>query len=136
MKMKAAHFLREFRRNKVLQRALLQFTDALMIQVSQTAACNRFHVVEARLARWLLMTAERMASADFHLTHAFLADMLGVRREGVTEAASSLQRRGLISYRRGNISILDQQGLAAASCSCYQYVRLMGADLAPVRSPN
>ena len=87
MRMSSARFLREFRRSPTLQRALLQFTDSLMIQISQTAACNRFHIVEARLARWLLMTAERMASSEFHLTHEFLADMLGVRREGVTVAA-------------------------------------------------
>ncbi|MEO8018061.1 MAG: Crp/Fnr family transcriptional regulator [Pseudomonadota bacterium] len=126
LKIKSTHFLREFHRNPNLQRVLLHFMDGLMIQVSQTAACNRFHIVESRLARWLLMTAERMASGSFHLTQAFLADMLGVRRVGVTTAASALQRRKLIRYRRGDITILDQHGLEAASCSCYQYVRVMG----------
>jgi CRP-like cAMP-binding protein len=123
MRMNSARFLAEFRKSPALQRALFQFTDTLMIQISQTAACNRFHIVEARLARWLLMTAERMASNQFHLTHDFLADMLGVRREGVTVAASALQQRKLISYRRGNITIIDGPGLEAASCSCYKQLR-------------
>ena len=128
MRMSSARFLREFRRSPALQRAVFRFTDALMIQVTQTAACNRFHVVEARLARWLLMTQERLSSAQFHLTHEFLADMLGVRRVGVTSAAGALQRKGLIRYRRGDITILDQQGLEAACCSCYRCVQVMGLE--------
>lgn len=127
MRMTSARFLREFRRTPSLQRSLFQFTDALMIQISQTAACNRFHMVEARLARWLLMTAERMASSEFHLTHEFLADMLGVRREGVTVAASALQHRKLIRYRRGDITIIDTPGLETASCPCYRYVQAQAA---------
>ncbi len=124
LKIDSARFLREFQRGPALQRAVLLFTDALMNQVAQTAACNRFHVIEARLARWLLMTRERLPSSEFRLTHEFLADMLGVRRVGVTSAAGGLQRRGLIRYRRGTITIVDQQGLEAVSCSCYQLVRL------------
>ena len=127
MRMSTPRFLKEFRRSPALQRALFQFTDLLMIQISQTAACNRFHIVEARLARWLLMTSERMASPEFHLTHVLLADMLGVRREGVTVAASALQQRKLISYRRGDITIVDTPGLEAASCSCYRYVQAQAA---------
>ena len=128
MRMNAKRFLREFRRSQALQRVLLQFTDRLMVQISQTAACNHFHLVEARLARSLLMTAERMRSAEFHLTHEFLAAMLGVRRVGVTMAASALQRRGFIRYRRGNITILDQQGLETACCPCYRHLQVMNAE--------
>jgi CRP-like cAMP-binding protein len=127
LRMSSERFLREFRRSQALHRAMLQFTDRLMVQVSQTAACNRFHVVDARLARWLLMTAERARATTFHLTHSIIASMLGVRREGVTVAAVGLQRRGIIRYSRGKITILDQAGLAAAACSCYRHLQLMGA---------
>jgi CRP-like cAMP-binding protein/PAS domain-containing protein len=130
VRMKSTSFLREFRRSPTLQRALFRFTDALMIQVTQTAACNRFHVVEQRLARWLLMTRERLLSSEFHLTHEFLADMLGVRRVGVTAAASALRRRKLIRYARGVITILDQRALEAAACSCYQRVQVMDLEAA------
>jgi CRP-like cAMP-binding protein/PAS domain-containing protein len=130
VRMTSARFLKEFRRSPALQRALFQFTDALMLQITQTAACNRFHVVEARLARWLLMTRERLPSGEFRLTHEFLADMLGVRRAGVSSAASTLQRRKLIRYQRGVITIIDQQGLEAAACSCYRDVRARGLEAA------
>jgi CRP-like cAMP-binding protein/PAS domain-containing protein len=130
VRIRSDRFLRECHRSPALQRALLHFINALMMQVTQTAACNRFHVVEARLARWLLMTRERLASGEFYLTHEFLADMLGVRRVGVTSAASSLQRRKLIRYRRGTITILDQQGLEAAACSCYRHLQVMELEAA------
>jgi CRP-like cAMP-binding protein len=130
VRIESARFLQEFHRSPALQRALFHFTDALMIQVTQTAACNRFHLVEARLARWLLMTRERLLSSEFYLTQEFLADMLGVRRAGVTAAAGALQRRKLIHYRRGTITILDQEGLEASSCSCYQHVKIMRLEAA------
>ncbi len=130
LRMKSTRFVRELQRTPALQRAVLQFTDSLMGQVTRTAACNRFHVIEARLARWLLMTRERLPSAQFRLTQEFLADMLGVRRVGVTSAAGALQRRKLIHYRRGVITILDQRGLEAACCSCYAHVQLAELDAA------
>jgi CRP-like cAMP-binding protein len=123
LRMTSARFRIEFNRIPRLQQTLYRYTYALMAQISQTAACNRFHEAEARLARWLLMTRDRVGSDEFLLTHEFLAHMLGVRREGVTEAASALKRRKLISYNRGKIQILDARGLEASSCSCYQIVK-------------
>lgn len=123
LRMASAPFRIEFERNPPLQDALYRYTYALMAQISQTAACNRFHDAEARLARWLLMTRDRVKADAFPLTQEFLAHMLGVRREGVTEAASALKHRKLIAYSRGNIEILDIKGLKASSCVCYQIVR-------------
>jgi CRP-like cAMP-binding protein len=123
LKMSAARFTAEMKANAPLRRALHTYVYAMMAQISQTAGCNRFHVVEARLARWLLMTRDRMRSAEFRMTHDFLSHMLGVRRVGVTEAASALQGKKLIEYARGNIRILDERGLEAACCSCYEVVK-------------
>jgi CRP-like cAMP-binding protein len=123
LRMSSAHFRLEFDRNLPLQQALFRYTYALMAQISQTAACNRFHEAEARLARWLLMTRDRVRSDNFPLTHEFLAHMLGMRREGVTEAAVALKQRKLIRYSRGKMQILNVGGLKAASCSCYQIVK-------------
>jgi CRP-like cAMP-binding protein len=123
LRMKAGSFLEAFGRSVPLQRELYRYAYAKLVQARQTAACNRFHSVEARLARWLLMTRDRVRSDQFHLTHEFLADTLGIRRVGVTNAATALQRRKLISYRRGNIRILNRNGLKAASCDCYEIVR-------------
>ncbi len=125
LRMKSARFLQELRHSPVLRQEIYRYTHVLMAQVTQTAACNRFHVVEARLARWLLMTRDRVRSDEFRLTQEFLAHMLGVRRVGVTKAASALQRRKLISYSRGNIKILDRKKLEAASCPCYEIVKDM-----------
>lgn len=102
---------------------LRRYTHSLLAQISQTAACNRFHKVDARLARWLLMTHDRLASVQFRLTQEFLSHMLGVRREGVTTAAQVLQRAKLIHYVRGQITILNRAGLEAASCQCYKIVK-------------
>src|SRR5450759_1635645 len=122
MRMTAARFRAEFKKNMPLQRALFRYTHLLLVQVSQTAACNRFHHTEARLARWLLMTSDRVHADEFLATHEFLAHMLGVRRVGVTKAARVLQRKKLIDYSRGNIGILDRKRLEAAACTCYRIV--------------
>ena len=123
LRMPSESFLREFNRNPALQQALYRYTFALMTQISQTAACNRFHDADARLARWLLMTRDRVGTGEFLLTHAFLGHMLGLRREGVTQAASALKHRGVIDYSRGKIRILSNKKLEAASCMCYRAVQ-------------
>ncbi|MFC0252656.1 Crp/Fnr family transcriptional regulator [Massilia consociata] len=126
-RMDSVRFRAEVARNTTLQRVLYRYTDTLLAQAIQIAVCSRFHVLEARLARSLLVTRDRLRSDRFHLTHEFLAHALGVRRVGVTKAASALQQQGLINYSRGNIEILDPEGLAAASCTCYEIVREAGA---------
>lgn len=115
--------LEEFNRAGLLQRLLLRYTQALMTQMSQTAACNRHHSVEQQLCRWLLLTLDRLPSNDLVMTQELIANMLGVRREGITEAAGKLQRAGFISYRRGHIAVLDRAGLEASVCECYSVVK-------------
>jgi CRP-like cAMP-binding protein len=122
-KVPASVILEEFRRGGPCQLLLLRYTQALITQISQTAVCNRLHTVEQRLCRWLLLTHDRVGSAELLLTQEFIANMLGGRRESVTKAAGRLQAAKLIRYVRGHITILDRHGLEATSCECYQVVK-------------
>lgn len=115
--------LQEFKRSGPLHHLLLLFTQALMTQMAQTSACNRHHSVDQQLCRWLLLSLDRLASDKLIMTQELIANMLGVRREGVTEAAGKLQRIGLINYNRGHITVLDRRGLEARVCECYQVVK-------------
>ena len=123
MRLKTADFRRNFSNSAALKREVFHFTHLLMIQVAQTAACNRFHVVTQRMARWMLMTRDRVNSNEFRITQEFLALMLGVRRVGVSAAMTRLRERKLIVYRRGTITILDHEGLVAVACGCYKTVK-------------
>ncbi len=122
LRIKAADFGKEIRRNAVLRRELNRYLYIFMAQVSQTVACNRHHLLDRRLARRLLMTHDRIRSGEFFLTQELLARMLGVRRVGVTKAAALLQDKKLIHYSRGHITILNRKGLERESCLCYKYV--------------
>jgi len=122
-RMSAADFRTELRRNAALAAILGRYTEALFTQVAQSSACNRVHTMRARCARWLLQTHDRVDTDTFQLTQRFLAQMLGVRRATVTEAAGSLQDAKLIEYKMGTIRVLDRQGLEAAACECYFIIR-------------
>jgi len=113
----------EFSRGGALQLLLLQYTHALLTQISQTAVCNRRHSIDQQLCRWLLLSLDRLASEELTMTHELLANTLGVRREGITEAAHKLQTAGLITYRRGRITVIDRSGIEACCCECYGVVR-------------
>lgn len=124
MRMKSATLRKELTHPGALARLLHRYSHTLLTQITQSAACNRFHVVDERLARWLLMSQDRTGgSQEIHLTQEFLSNMLGVRREGVSKAAADLQKRKLIRYSRGNVTILDRTGLEAAACECYRIIK-------------
>ena len=118
-----AVLMESFNRAGPVMRLLLRYTQALLTQMAQTAVCNRHHSVEQQLCRWLLLTLDRLPSNDLTMTQELIANMLGVRREGVTEAAGRLQGYGYISYRRGHITVLDRKGLEADVCECYAVVK-------------
>ena len=123
MTMKATAFRKECANGSSLPRLLRRYTHSRLTQMSQGAACNRFHSIDERLARWLLMTRDRMGKDEFQLTQEFLSNMLGVRREGVSKAAAELQKQQLISYSRGILTTLDPAGLEAIACRCYGIIR-------------
>jgi CRP-like cAMP-binding protein len=122
-RMPAHLLLEEFNRAGPVMRLMLRYTQALLTQMSQTAVCNRHHTVEQQLCRWLLLTLDRLGDIELTMTQELIANMLGVRREGVTEAAGRLQGYGYISYRRGHITVLSRKGLEQDVCECYQVVR-------------
>ncbi|MGB3692460.1 MAG: Crp/Fnr family transcriptional regulator [Spirulinaceae cyanobacterium] len=132
MKLPAHIVQQEFSRGEKLQKLLLLYTQALLTQVSQSAACNRQHTIEERLARWLLSVYDCVLQDELPLTQEFIANMLGIRRSGVTVAAGTLQQAGMISYRRGKIKIINHEDLEATACECYrlvqsEFIRLLGS---------
>ena len=122
-RMPGASLKAEFFLAGAMQKRLLRYTQALITQMAQTAVCNRHHTVDQQLCRWLLLSLDRLPSEELIMTQELIANMLGVRREGVTEAAGRLQAAGLIRYVRGKITVLDRPGLEARSCECYQVVK-------------
>ncbi len=130
-------FRSELERNPRVFRCLLRFTQALIVQMAQTVACNRHHTVLQQLCRWLLLSLDRSTSNQIFVTQELIANMLGVRREGVTEAACKLQKMGVISYSRGRITVIDRERLAALSCECYAVIRSASQSLlAPLREAD
>ncbi|APX92022.1 Crp/Fnr family transcriptional regulator [Halomonas sp. 1513] len=122
-RLKGHRLKEEFYRAGVMQRLLLRYTQALLTQMAQTAVCNRHHTVDQQLCRWLLLSLDRLPGNQLVMTQELIANMLGVRREGVTESAGKLQRAGLITYHRGHISVIDRQGLEERVCECYAVVK-------------
>jgi len=129
-----AVMMEEFRRGGAVQHLMLRYTQALITQMAQTAVCNRHHSVDQQLCRWLLLSVDRLESPKLTMTQDLIANMLGVRREGVTEAAGKLQKARVISYRRGHIEVLDRDALERRSCECYEVVRRETARLLPTRA--
>ena len=123
LRMKVGVFRKTLDNGSALPLLLLSYTHSMLTQISQAAVCNRFHPIDARLARWLLMTGDRMGDDEFQVTQEFLSNMLGVRREGVNRAAASLQRKKLVRYSRGTLTILKRTGLEAVACECYKIIK-------------
>ena len=123
MKMRETALRKQCDKGGALPRLLQRYAHSVLTQITQSAVCNQFHSVDARLARWLLMTHDRIADDEFQLTQEFLSNMLGVRREGVSKAAGKLQKRNLITYSRGRLKVLDRAGLEATSCGCYEIIK-------------
>jgi CRP-like cAMP-binding protein len=139
-RLKTRLMLEEFNRAGPMMHLMLRYTQALITQISQTAVCNRHHSVEQQLCRWLLLTLDRLPSNELTMTQELVASMLGVRREGITEIAGNLQRDGLISYRRGHITVIDRSGLEKYACECYnvvkqEFARLLN-DTGSVNNPS
>jgi CRP-like cAMP-binding protein len=132
-RLKGQELKQEFTRATSLQNLLLRYTQALLTQMAQTAVCNRHHTLDQQLCRWLLLSFDRLPSTELAMTQELIANMLGVRREGVTQAAGQLQKAGLIRYNRGHITLLDRGGLEARACECYDVVRREFARLLPPR---
>jgi CRP-like cAMP-binding protein len=130
-RLKGAILTQEFNRSGAVQHLLLRYTLALITQMAQTAVCNRHHTVDQQLCRWLLLSLDRLPTNELSMTQELIANMLGVRREGVTEAAGKLQQSGLINYHRGHITVLDRPGLEARVCECYEVVRTEFQRLLP-----
>ena len=139
-RLKANLLVQEFERGGPVQRLLLRYTQALITQMTQTAVCNRHHSVEQQLCRTLLLTLERLNGTSLTLTHELIAGILGVRREGISEAAGNLQRAGLIRYSRGQIEVLDRAGLEQAACECYRVVKVeferLLSDIPRINAPD
>lgn len=122
-RLQARLMMEEFDRGGPMMRLMLRYTQALITQMAQTAVCNRHHTLEQQLCRWLMLTLDRLPTNEMTMTQELIASMLGVRREGITEAAGNLQRAGLISYRRGHITVVDRAGLELHACECYDVVK-------------
>lgn len=135
-RLRASVLKQEFERGGPMQHLLLRYTQALITQMAQTAVCNRHHSLDQQLCRWLLLSLDRLSGNELVMTQELIANMLGVRREGVTEAAGHLQKDGLIEYQRGRIRVLDRQGLERRTCECYGVVRKEYERLLPPRLAN
>ncbi|MFN5939710.1 MAG: Crp/Fnr family transcriptional regulator [Polaromonas sp.] len=135
-RLNAKHLKAEFARGEAVLHLLLRYTQALITQMSQTAVCNRHHALDQQLCRWLLLSLDRLEGPDLVMTQELIANMLGVRREGVTESASKLQSAGLIRYARGRITVLDRLGLEKRSCECYGVVKKEYARLLPAKKAS